>query len=135
MNRTIKNVRKGEVYDVQNLRPLSSIERAVSQQNYWVVEKFLRVNRLPFDEWFDVVIFRYLRSVELWFDRPDLYQYEFSTIAWNNMRSAVYNERKKQGRRIKTASLSESVPGTDGLTLNDIVTEKNLNYIPFTEVL
>lgn len=117
------------------LRPLSQAEQTVSQQNYWVVEKFLRVNRLPFDEWFDIVIFRYLRSVELWFDRPDLYQYEFSTIAWNNMRSAVYNERKKQGRRIKTVSLSEMVPGTNGLTLNDVVTEKNLNYIPYTEVL
>lgn len=119
----------------KRLRPLSSIERAVSQQNYWVVEKFLRVNKLPFDEWFDVVVFRYLRAVELWFDRPDLYQYEFSTIAWNNMRSAVYNERMKLGRRIKTVSLSEIVPGTDGLTLNDIVTEKNLNYIPYTEAI
>lgn len=117
------------------LRPLSTAEQNVSQQNYWVVEKFLRVNGLPFDEWFAVVIFRYLRSVELWFDRPELYQYEFSTIAWNNMRSAVYNERKKQSRRIKTISLNEIVPGSDGLTWNDIVTEKNLNYTAYMEVL
>lgn len=108
------------------LRPLSAAEQNVSQQNFWIVKKFLRANRLPFDEWFDVVIFRYLHSVELWFERPDLYQYEFSTIAWNNMRSAVYNERKKQSRRIKTISLNETIPGTDGLTLNDIVTAEKI---------
>lgn len=72
--------------------------------------------------------------MELWFDRPDLYRYEFSTIAWNNMRSAVGHERQKQKRRIQTVSLDEPIPGTDGLTYADIVTEENLNYIPYKEV-
>lgn len=116
------------------LRPLSPEEKAVAQQNYWMIESFLRAQRLPFDEWFDVVVFRYLHTVEIWFDRPDLYQYEFSTIAWNNMRSAVYNERKKQSRRIQTISLDEVIPGTEGLTYNDLITEDNLDYIPYMEV-
>lgn len=116
------------------LRPLALIEKEVAVQNLWLVESFLRRNQLPFDDWFDVVIFRYLRAVELWFDRPDLYRYEFSTIAWNNMRSAVGHERQKQKRRIQTVSLDEPIPGTDGLTYADIVTEENLNYIPYKEV-
>ena len=99
-----------------------------------MVDSFLRQNGLPEDEWFDVVIFRYLRAVELWFDRPDLYRYEFSTIAWRNMRSAVWNEREKQKRRIKTISLDTTIPGTDGLTLADIVTAESMEYIPYMEV-
>ena len=106
----------------------------MAADNLWVVESFLRKNQLPFDDWFDVVIFRYLRAVELWFDRPDLYQYEFSTIAWRNMNSAVWNERKKQARRIRTVSLDTPIPGTDGMTYADIVTAENLNYIPYMEV-
>lgn len=118
----------------KTLRPLAPMEREVATQNFWVVESFLRQERLPFDDWFDVVVFRYLRAVELWFDRPDLYKYEFSTIAWRNMRSAVWNERQKQSRRIQTVSLDEPIPGTEGLTYADIVTEESLNYIPYTEV-
>lgn len=79
-----------------------------------------------------MVIFRYLLTVENWFRRPRLYRYEFTTIAWNAMRSAVGNERKKQSRQIKTVSLDDPVPGTDGLTWNDIITEDNLDFIPYT---
>jgi len=115
------------------LRPLTPIEKEVAIQNLWVVESFLRQERLPFDDWFDVVIFRYLRTVVLWFERPDLYKYEFSTIAWRNMRSAVWNERQKQSRQIQTISLDELIPGTDGFTYADTITRENLNYIPYTE--
>ena len=117
------------------LKPLTSEERAVAEQNYWIVGSFLKAQRLPQDEWFDVVIFRYLLTVEKWFRQPELYRYEFTTIAWNAMRSAVGNERRKQGKQIKTVSLDDPIPGTDGLTYGDIITEDNLNYTPyFTEV-
>lgn len=117
------------------LKPLTPEERAVAEQNYWIVGSFLKAQRLPQDEWFDVVIFRYLLTVERWFRQPELYRYEFTTIAWNAMRSAVGNERRKQSKRIKTVSLDDPVPGTDGLTYGDIITEDNLNYTPyFTEV-
>lgn len=117
------------------LKPLTPEERAVAEQNYWIVGSFLKAQRLPQDEWFDVVIFRYLLTVEKWFRQPELYRYEFTTIAWSAMRSAVGNERRKQGKQIKTVSLDDPIPGTDGLTYGDIITEDNLNYTPyFTEV-
>lgn len=117
------------------LKPLTPEERAVAEQNYWIVGSFLKAQRLPQDEWFDVVIFRYLLTVEKWFRQPELYRYEFTTIAWNAMRSAAGNERRKQGKQIKTVSLDDPIPGTDGLTYGDIITEDNLNYTPyFTEV-
>lgn len=73
-----------------------------------------------------MVIFRYLLTVEKWFREPRLYRYEFTTIAWKAMRSAVGHEKEKQRRRIKTVSLDDPVPGTDGLTWQDIITEDKL---------
>lgn len=102
------------------LSPLSPAEQAVAEQNFSLVFRFLRAQRLPVDDWFDVVIFRYLLTVQNWFSRPDLYKYEFSTIAWRAMASAVHNERQKQSRRIQTISLDDPIPGTDGLTWGDI---------------
>ena len=116
------------------LRPLSPIEREVAEQNAYMISRFLAANRLPADDWWDVVVFRYLLTVKNWFSRPELYKYEFSTLAWQGMSSAVYNERRKQSRRIQTISLDETIPGTDGLTYADTVTAANLDYIPYTEV-
>lgn len=110
------------------LSPLTPAEQAVAEQNITLVFRFLRAQRLPIDDWFDVVVFRYLLTVKKWFSRPDLYKYEFSTIAWRAMSSAVHNERQKQSRRIQTISLDDPIPGTDGLTWGDIITEDNQNY-------
>ena len=107
------------------LHPLSPAEQAAPEQHFSLVFRFLRTQRLPVDDWFDVVIFRYLLTVQNWFRRPDLYRYEFSTIAWRNMASAVNNERQKQGRRIQAVSLDDPIPGTDGLTWGDVITEDN----------
>ena len=115
------------------LRPLRPEEKAVAQQNYWIVERFLKAQQLPSDDWFDVVIFRYLLTVQNWFNRPELYRYEFSTIAWAAMRSAVSNERKKQRRRIHTISLDEVIPGSENIKYGDIITAKNLDYVPYLQ--
>lgn len=115
-----------------NLSPLTPAEQAVAEQNITLVFRFLRAQRLPIDDWFDVVVFRYLLTVQNWFSRPDLYKYEFSTIAWRAMSSAVHNERKKQSRRIQTISLDDPIPGTDGLIWGDIITEDNQNYSIYT---
>lgn len=115
----------------QHLHPLSKYEQALAEQNHHLVLSFLRKNRLPLEEYYDVVIFRYLLTVERWFRRPDLYRYEFSTIAWKAMSSALYNERQKERRRVKTISLDDVIPGSQGLTWGNIVTDENLIFTPY----
>ena len=111
------------------LSPLSPAELAVAEQNFSLVFRFLRSQRLPVDDWFDVVIFRYLLTVKNWFSRPDLYKYEFSTIAWRAMASAVHNERQKQSRRIQTISLDDPIPGTAALRQGgQIIADFHLTY-------
>ena len=118
----------------QALRPLAPHERALAEQNHDLVYQFLHANRLPESEYYDVVIFRYLLTVENWFRRPDLYHYQFSTIAWHAMSSALHSDTKKTRRQIKTVSLDDRIPGCEDLTWGDVVTEKNLEYVPYAEV-
>ena len=118
----------------QALRPLAPHERALAEQNHDLVYQFLHANRLPESEYYDVVIFRYLLTVENWFRRPDLYHYQFSTIAWHAMSSALHSDTKKKRRQIKTVSLDDRIHGCEDLTWGDVVTEKNLEYVPYAEV-
>lgn len=105
--------------------PLTEEERVFAAENYYLVRKYLNIRRLPFDEWHDVVIFRYLISVKRWFALPELHEHNFEIIAFYAMRSAIGNEIKKQNRRIKTISLDEPY-GEDGLlTLSDLITYDN----------
>lgn len=112
----------------QTLTPLSPAERSVAEQHYRLVEWYVRHRGLPVDEYLDVAVFGYLLAVKRWFARPDLYRYEFTTIACAAMRSATGNEQRKQSRRIKTVSLDDPIPGTDGMTWEDIITENHLVY-------
>ena len=118
----------------QALRPLAPHERALAEQNHDLVYQFLHANRLPESEYYDVVIFRYLLTVENWFRRPDLYHYQFSTIAWHAMSSALHSDTKKKRRQIKTVSLDDRIPGCEDLTCRQIIKKKNLEYVPYAEV-
>lgn len=108
----------------QALRPLAPHEQALAEQNHDLVFRFLRANRLPESEYYDVVIFRYLLTVENWFRRPDLYHYRFSTVAWNAMSSALHHELEKKCRQVKTVSLEDVIPGCESLTWGEVVTEE-----------
>lgn len=109
------------------LTPLTEGERQFAQENYGLVWDFLNKKGLDPDEWHGVVVMRYLLSVKKWFSQPELHKWRFGTVAYQDMRGAVANEYKKQGRRLKTASLDETVPGTDGCTYMDMVTYGNLD--------
>lgn len=111
--------------------PLTMEEQCFATDNHYIVEEFLRWNKLPKSDWYDVVIFRYLLSIKNWFTRPELHQWKFSTIAKRAMSSAVYHERRKQQKEIKTISLDSIVPGTEDLLLMDTVTEENLKFVMY----
>lgn len=110
--------------------PLTLEEQDFAAENHYLVRKYLNIRKLPYDDWYDVVIFRYLRSVKRWFALPDLHKHSFEIVAFYAMKSAIGHEQEKQKRRIQTISLDEVIPGTEGMTFADTVTYENLNYIP-----
>lgn len=113
------------------LRPLEPHEKEMAEEHHALVLRFLRANSLPMEDYYDVVIFRYLLAVEKWFCRPELYRYGFASIAWAAMSSALSHEREKQRRRPQIVSLEEPIPGCDGLTWGDTITQRNLTYTPY----
>ena len=80
---------------------------------------------MEFNEYYDEVIFRYLRSVKNYLTRKDLRQYAFSTIAWNAMNSAMDTYRKRMGRRVQTISYNDVIKDAEYLCYIDVLEQPN----------
>lgn len=111
------------------LTPLIETERLYAQENHYIVMDYLKRAGLDPDDWYDIVCIGFIQAVKKWFVREDLHEYNFRTIAYQAMRSAVGNERKKLEKEIQTISLDQELPDTDGYTLMDTITHENLELI------
>lgn len=107
----------GNLYE----RPLTAEESTFAGERLPIVWKYLGQRRLDRNEWFDVVVPRYLLTVKRWFTLPELRAHGFDTLAWWAMRSAVYNEFRRRRSRPQEVSLFAPIPGANGLTLEDIL--------------
>lgn len=108
---------------------LTEKQRQFATEHHDVVEKYLRARHLPFDEFYDVVIERFLKAVQQYDEREDLQQYEFSTIANNAMRSALSNHFAKEKRRsdkVKILSLDYRY-GDSNLTFGDKLADEKVD--------
>ena len=63
--------------------PLTDEQRDYATEHHALVYKFLKDNHLPMDEFYDVIIFGYLRAVKRYLTEASLHQYKFTTIAWS----------------------------------------------------
>lgn len=82
-------------------KKLTEKQRQFAADNHYVLENFLRYRGLPMDEFYDVVIFRFLKAVQQYDEREDLQKYKFSTIAEYAMCSAVSNYFAKKNAETK----------------------------------
>ena len=101
-----------------NMQPLTLQERQFAEDNHDFVYKFLRIYHLKRDEYYDIIIFGFLRAIKKYFSRPELRQYEFNTIAEYAMRADLYYHYRKRDWRRRIApcvSLEEPVNDTDRL--------------------
>lgn len=111
------------------MAPLTPEEQKFAEENFHLIAKYLKIRKLPYDEWFDVVVFRYLRAVKRWFALPELHDHNFEIVAFYGMRSAIGHELEKQKRRPQTVSLDDPVPGTNGLTYMSMLSYDTLTPI------
>lgn len=92
--------------------------------NHSLVFKFLNKKHLGEDEYYDIVIFGYLRAVQKYIQRPELRRYKFSTIAWSAMETDVknyYNYKNRPMRKAVCCSLEQIIPCTDDLLLGSVI--------------
>ncbi len=81
------------------------------EKNHYLVERFLRMNRLEVNDFYDVVIFRFLEAVSDYVNKPQLRaRYTFEAVAFHAMKNALKDHYRKQNalkRRGITVELTE----------------------------
>jgi len=101
---------------------LTKEQRDFAEKWHNLIYAYLNHKGLNEDEYYDIVVFGYLRAVRRYFEEEVLRQYAFSTIAWRCMSTEVKNEhikRKRQKRSAKTISLNSLVYGDEVLLLEE----------------
>ena len=56
---------------------LTEGQKRFAEEHHEVLESFLKYRSLPFDEYYDIVVFRFLRAVQQYDEREDLKKYSF----------------------------------------------------------
>ena len=119
--KTSRTVLSFEELKVLRERKLTQEEADFSEEHLSIVWWFLNEYKLPADDWFDIVVLRYLLTVKRWFTLPQLWRYSFTTLAVSAMKSAVNTERRKQNRCPQTISLDAPYKGTYGKPLIEYI--------------
>ena len=71
--------------------PLNDTQRFFAEKNHNLVYKFLHEKNLPASEYYDIIIFGYLRAVQRYLTDPNLAGYSFATVAWRAMEGEIVN--------------------------------------------
>ena len=106
------------------LRPFTKEEQRFAEENHDLVYAFLNEKSLSEDEYYDVVIFGYLRAVQEYCEKTKLGKYKFSTLAWKRMQHTLadYYKYISSPKRCATViSLDEPLDGEDGLCVADTI--------------
>ena len=92
---------------------LTQKQREFAEANYGVLEDFLKMRGLPQDEFYDVVVFRFLRAVQQYDECEELRQQGFQSLAGNQMQSALsqyFSHQARQRRQYRMRRVRESEP-------------------------
>ena len=68
-----------------DLKPFTKEEQQFAEDNHGIIYTFLNEKQLSEDDYYDVVVFGYLRAVQEYFDNKRICKYKFSTLAWKRM--------------------------------------------------
>jgi len=107
-----------------DLRPFTKEEQQFAEKNHDLVYAFLNEKKLPEDEYYDVVVFGYLRAVQDYCKKAKRSNYSFSTIGWKHMQETLNDYYKYLFRAKRNAvviSLDEPLSCDDGLCLEDVI--------------
>ena len=107
--------------------PLTPEQCLFAAKHHDLVYKFLRRKQLSVDEFYDIVIFAYLRSVRRYLTEPTLKQYSFATIVWRSMDCAVHNYYRSQRTPKHNADVISlhNKPSEESLPLEETIAAPN----------
>ena len=103
--------------------PLTKEQQDFAAEHHGLVYKFLNDNHLPENEFYDVVIFPYLKAVKDYFSDESAQHYSFAAIAMHRMRLCIYDYFRSQARRKRNAEVISIHLGLypDGVPLEEVL--------------
>ncbi len=108
---------------------LNEGQRRFAEEYHSVLEDFLKRRGLSTDDYYDVIVFRFLEAVKQYDECENLRRYEFLDIANSLMRSALRDYRRQEQQKraeITVLSLDYKLRNSN-LTLGDVVADINVN--------
>lgn len=100
---------------------LSPQEQEFAENHHYIVEHFLSKNDLDETDFYDVVIFGYLHAVQDYLNKPELSKYQFSTIAWRQMKNCMIHELIYLRRLKRNAPMAEYHENYASATLDEFL--------------
>ena len=103
--------------------PLTKEQQDFAAEHHGLVYKFLNDNHLPENEFYDVIIFPYLKAVQDYCNSASTQKYSFSTIAIRQMKFRLYDYFRTQARRKRNAEVISIHLGLypDGVPLEEVL--------------
>lgn len=120
-----------------NIKPFTKEEQAFAEKNHDLVYAFLNEKNLSESDFYDIVIFGYLRAVQEYCRKGGLSRYRFSTLAWRRMYHILmdyYKYLESSRRKANVISLEEciererGVPGDESATY-DVMLELKEDFL------
>ena len=105
-----------------NIKPFTKEEQAFAEKNHDLVYAFLNERKLSESDFYDIVIFGYLRAVQEYCRRGGLSKYRFSTLAWRRMYHILmdyYKYLESPKRKATVLSLEECIECERGLPIEE----------------
>lgn len=113
----------------QRIRPLTPTEKRFATENYHLINKFLKRSKLDAEEFFDIVVFEYLLSVENYLNNADLQsRCNFEAVSYMYMKRAIYRHfrERKALKRSSEAGADVSFEEIDDYVGKSICSMENL---------
>ena len=120
------------------LRPLNERERAFASENYNLITRFLMMSKVDIEEMFDIVVFDFLLSVEIYLNNEELQsKHPFEAVSYMYMRRALFlhfREQKAQ-KRSSEAGADVSLNEMDSYIESPTSSMENISTLEYEETL
>ena len=93
------DVKEREIMERHILQPFTDQERRFAEENHDLIYGFLRKHGYAIDDFYNIAVFGYLKSVQAYHRKEKLNgNYNFSSIAYKYMRAEISNHFKSENR-------------------------------------
>ena len=121
----------------EQLKPLTPTERQYAEENYHLIMEFMKKSKLDVEEFFDVVIFDFLLSVEKYLNDTELQaKCSVEAISYMYMKRAVfvYFRKQKAQKRSTEAGADISLDSID-MNMSNHATIENSSNLEYREMI